>query len=163
MPLPSLGMAYLPKSLEVIMMNSGFSLAPLFRHSVGFDRFDDLINTTLRADQSSGYPPYDIIRDADGRYRVVMAVAGFREQELNITVQENSLRVSGQVEKKDDADEELTWLHRGIARRAFERTFRLADHVRVTGAALKDGLLTIVLEQVVPEEAKPRMVPIQSS
>lgn len=163
MLLPSLGMAYLPKSLEVIMMNSGFSLAPLFRHSVGFDRFDDLINTTLRADQSGGYPPYDIIRDADGRYRVVMAVAGFREQELNITVQENSLRVSGQVEKKDGADEQLTWLHRGIARRAFERTFRLADHVRVTAAALKDGLLTIVLEQVVPEEAKPRMVPIQSS
>jgi len=143
-------------------MNSGFSLAPLFRHSVGFDRFDDLINNALRADQSGGYPPYDIIRDADGRYRIVMAVAGFREPELNITVQENELRVSGRVEVAANDEEGRTWLHRGIARRAFERTFRLADHVRVTGAALKDGLLTVHLEQVVPEEAKPRMVPIQS-
>ena len=143
-------------------MNSGFSLAPLFRHSVGFDRFDDLINNALRADQSGGYPPYDIIRDADGHYRIVMAVAGFRESELSITVQENELRVSGRVEVAVNDEESRTWLHRGIARRAFERTFRLADHVRVTGAALKDGLLTVHLEQVVPEEAKPRMVPIQS-
>ncbi|MCC1497609.1 Hsp20 family protein [Alcanivorax sp. 1008] len=143
-------------------MNSGFSLAPLFRHSVGFDRFDDLINNALRADQSGGYPPYDIIRDADGQYRIVMAVAGFRESELNITVQENELRVSGRVEVPTDDEGDRTWLHRGIARRAFERTFRLADHVRVTGAGLKDGLLTVQLEQVVPEEAKPRMVPIQS-
>ncbi len=143
-------------------MNSGFSLAPLFRHSVGFDRFDDLINNALRADQSGGYPPYDIIRDADGRYRIVMAVAGFRESELNITVQENELRVSGRVEVAANDEEGRTWLHRGIARRAFERTFRLADHVRVTGAALKDGLLTVHLEQLVPEEAKPRMEPIQS-
>lgn len=143
-------------------MNSGFSLAPLFRHSVGFDRFDDLINNALRADQSGGYPPYDIIRDADGRYRIVMAVAGFRESELNITVQENELRVSGRVEVPTTDEDGRTWLHRGIARRAFERTFRLADHVRVTGAGLKDGLLTVQLEQVVPEEAKPRMVPIQS-
>lgn len=143
-------------------MNSGFSLAPLFRHSVGFDRFDDLISNALRADQSGGYPPYDIIRDADGRYNIVMAVAGFRESELNITVQENELRVSGRVEVAANDEEGRTWLHRGIGRRAFERTFRLADHVRVTGAALKDGLLTVHLEQVVPEEAKPRMVPIQS-
>ena len=143
-------------------MNSGFSLAPLFRHSVGFDRFDDLINNALRADQSGGYPPYDIMRDADGRYRIVMAVAGFREPALNITVQENELRVSGRVEVAANDEEGRTWLHRGIARRAFERTFRLADHVRVTGAALKDGLLTVHLEQLVPEEAKPQMVPIQS-
>jgi molecular chaperone IbpA len=143
-------------------MNSGFSLAPLFRHSVGFDRFDDLINNALRADQSAGYPPYDIIRDADGRYRIVMAVAGFREPELTITVQENELRIGARPDAEGRDDEGRTWLHRGIARRAFERTFRLADHVRVTGAALKDGLLTVHLEQVVPEEAKPRMVPIQS-
>ncbi|PKM21703.1 MAG: heat-shock protein [Gammaproteobacteria bacterium HGW-Gammaproteobacteria-14] len=147
-------------------MNSAFSLAPLFRHSVGFDRFDDLITNALRADQSSGYPPYDIIRDADGRYRIVMAVAGFREQDLTITVQENELRLTGRVSGREEGaveeEDGLTWLHRGIARRAFERTFRLADHVRVTGANLKEGLLTVSLEQVVPEEAKPRMVPIQS-
>lgn len=145
-------------------MNTTFSLAPLFRHSVGFDRFDDLINSALRADQSGGYPPYDIIRDADGKYRIVMAVAGFREPELNITVQENTLTVSGRVEVPvNDAQSDSTWLHRGIARRAFERTFRLADHVQVSNAALKDGLLTIYLEQVIPEEARPRLVPIQSS
>lgn len=142
-------------------MNSGYSLAPLLRHSVGFDRFDDLFNAALRSDQTAGYPPYDIIRDAEGRYRVVMAVAGFREQELNVTVQENALTMSGRVENPVD-DQSLTWLHRGIARRAFERTFRLADHVQVTAAALKDGLLTVQLEQIVPDEAKPRMVPIQS-
>lgn len=142
-------------------MNSSFSLAPLLRHSVGFDRFDDLFNGALRSDQSGGYPPYDIVRDDQGRYRVVMAVAGFREQELNVTVQENALTISGRVESPAD-DQALIWLHRGIARRAFERSFRLADHVQVTGATLKDGLLTVQLEQVIPEEARPRMVPINT-
>lgn len=143
-------------------MSTAFSLAPLFRHSVGFDRFDEIFNSAMRADQSGGYPPYDIIRDADGQYRIVMAVAGFREPELNITVQENALTVSGRVEVAVSEGDNSTWLHRGIARRAFERTFRLADHVQVNGASLKDGLLTIRLQQVVPEEARPRLVPIQS-
>ncbi|ARB46371.1 MULTISPECIES: Hsp20 family protein [Alcanivoracaceae] len=133
------------------------TLAPLFRHSVGFDRFDEWLDG-LRSDQSGGYPPYDIIRDADGRYQVVMAVAGFREAELTVTVQENVLRITG----KPGAEEQQgrTWLHRGIARRAFERTFRLADHVQVDSAALNDGLLVVHLKRVVPESEKARQVPI---
>lgn len=140
-------------------MNTGFSLAPLFRHTVGFDHFDDLLNTALRADQGNGYPPYDIVREGEDRYQVVMAVAGFAESDLNITVKENVLTVAGKADQRDEADR--TWLHRGIARRAFERTFRLADHVRVSDAELRDGLLTIALVRVIPEEAKPRMIPIQ--
>lgn len=139
-------------------MNTGFSLAPLFRHTVGFDHFDELLNSALRADQSGGYPPYDIVREGEDRYQIVMAVAGFRDEDLSITVQENELQISGRA--ASDAANEKTWLHRGIARRAFERTFRLADHVKVTGAGLRDGLLTVQLEREVPEEAKPRMVPI---
>ena len=141
-------------------MNTGISLAPLFRHTVGFDRFDELLNNALRADQSGGYPPYDIVRQGDDAYQVIMAVAGFAEQDLTITVKENELRISGRVNAADD-DDARTWLHRGIARRAFERTFRLADHVRVSGASLDDGLLTVSLERIIPEEARPRMIEIQ--
>jgi molecular chaperone IbpA len=127
---------------------------------VGFDRFDELFNSALRADQGSSYPPYDIVRDGDDRYQVIMAVAGFNEREITITVQENELRIAAKAEA-DQEQEGKTWLHRGIARRAFERVFRLADHVRVEGADLKDGLLYVALERVVPEEAKPRMVEIR--
>ncbi|MCG8394413.1 MAG: Hsp20 family protein [Pseudomonadales bacterium] len=139
-------------------MNTGFSLAPLFRHSVGFDRFDELLDAALRADQSNGYPPYDIIRESDGRYRIVMAVAGFGRKDLEITVQENELRIRGHLPAQSES--ERTWLHRGIARRAFERTFKLADHVEVDGAGLDDGLLTVTLTRVVPEEKKPRVIPV---
>ncbi len=139
-------------------MNTGFSLAPLFRHSVGFDRFDELLDAALRADQSSGYPPYDIIRESDGRYRIVMAVAGFKRNDIEITVQENELRIRGGLTEQND--QERTWLHRGIARRAFERTFKLADHVEVEAAGLDDGLLTVTLNRVVPEEKKPRVIPV---
>lgn len=140
-------------------MNTGFSLAPLFRHSVGFDRFDELLDAALRADQSSGYPPYDIIRESDGRYRIVMAVAGFRRSDIEITVQENELRIRGGLTPQDG--EERTWLHRGIARRAFERSFKLADHVEVDSAGMEDGLLTVTLNRVVPEEKKPRIIPVE--
>lgn len=134
------------------------TLAPLFRHTVGFDRFDELLDAALRSDQSNGFPPYDIIREGSGAYKVVMAVAGFARDELEIVVQENVLRITGKpVTKPDDS---RTWLHRGIARRAFDRTFRLADHVEVEDADLKDGLLVITLARVVPESKKPRQIPI---
>lgn len=142
-------------------MNTGFSLAPLFRHTVGFDHFDELLNNALRADQGSAWPPYDIVREGEDLYQIVMAVAGFREKDLNITVQENELRISAEA-GSDQGGEQRTFLHRGIARRAFQRTFRLADHVQVKGARLRDGLLTVELERVIPEEAKPRMVPIEA-
>ena len=134
------------------------TLAPLFRHSVGFDRFDELFDAALRSDQSNGFPPYDIIREGDGTYRVIMAVAGFSRDELDIVVQENVLRITGKPVSA--RDESRTWLHRGIARRAFDRTFRLADHVEVEAAELQDGLLVVVLNRVVPESKKPRQVPI---
>lgn len=142
-------------------MNTGFSLAPLFRHSVGFDRFDELLDAALRADQSNGYPPYDIIRESDGRYRIVMAMSGFARSDLDITVQENELRIRGNLKAEDGS--ERTWLHRGIARRAFERTFKLADHVEVAAAGLEDGLLTVTLTRVVPEEKKPRVIPVDGT
>lgn len=142
-------------------MSTAFSLAPLFRHSIGFDHFDELINSALRADQGSSWPPYDIVREGEDHYQIVMAVAGFRDRDLNVTVQENELRIAGEMQAEED-DSGRTWLHRGIARRAFQRTFRLADHVKVKGARLRDGLLTVELEREIPEEARPRMVPIES-
>lgn len=141
-------------------MNNTFSLAPLFRHTVGFDRFDELLNSALRADQGGGYPPYDIVREGEDQYQVIMAVAGFEERDLNVTIKENELRISGKVESTEQGDER-TWLHRGIARRAFERSFRIADHVRVEGARLRDGLLYVDLKRVIPEQARARMVEIQ--
>ncbi|ERP92861.1 MAG: heat-shock protein [Alcanivoracaceae bacterium] len=142
-------------------MNTGFSLAPLFRHSVGFDRFDELLDAALRADQSNGFPPYDIIRESDGRYRIVMAVAGFARSDIEITVKENELKIRGNLASQDDS--ERTWLHRGIARRAFERTFKLADHVEVDGAGLEDGLLTVTLNRIIPEEKKPRVIQVDGA
>ena len=141
-------------------MNTGLSLAPLFRHTVGFDRFDELFNNALRADQNSTYPPYDIVREGDDRYRIVMAVAGFSDAELTVTTHENELRISARPASAGDDD--VTWLHRGIARRAFDRTFRLADHVRVDSARLGDGLLTVSLVREVPEAARPRTIAIES-
>ena len=126
--------------------------------STGWHRFDDWLETALRSDQSNGYPPYDIIRESDGTYRVVMAVAGFSRADLDITVQENLLRISGKPAEEDS--EQRTWLHRGIARRGFERSFRLADHVQVEGATMEDGLLIVHLSRVVPEAHKPRQIPI---
>lgn len=134
------------------------TLAPLFRHTVGFDRFDELLDAALRSDQSNGFPPYDIIREGDGTYKVVMAVAGFRRDELDVVVQENVLRITGKP--AGEREGERTWLHRGIARRAFDRTFRLADHVEVEDADLKDGLLVVTLNRVIPESKKARQIPI---
>jgi molecular chaperone IbpA len=141
-------------------MNTGLSLAPLFRHTVGFDRFDELFNNAMRADQNSSYPPYDIIREGDDNYQIVMAVAGFSEQELTVTSHENELRISARP--ADSEKDDRTWLHRGIARRAFDRTFRLADHVRVSDACLRDGLLTVSLVREVPETARPRTIAINA-
>lgn len=139
-------------------MNTEFSLAPLFRHTVGFDRFNELLDSALRADQSSTFPPYDIIREGEDRYRIVMAVAGYRREDLEIVTRENQLTVRAQQVKDDESD--VTWLHRGIARRNFERNFRLADHVFVEGADLRDGLLEIRLKREIPEARRARVIPI---
>ena len=135
-----------------------FDLAPLYRATVGFDQIADLMDRVLTNDVSqSSYPPYNIEKTADDAYRISIAVAGFSDAELNVEVREQSLIVSG---KKAAEEGERTFLHRGIATRAFERKFQLADHVHVTGAAHEDGMLHIDLKREVPEALKPRRIEI---
>lgn len=137
-----------------------YDLSPLFRSTVGFDRISQLLDAANKADdRSGGYPPYNIIRHNDDEYQIVMAVAGFSMDDLEIMVQENSLSVSGSI-KQDDNHEDITYLHKGIATRNFERKFSLADHVKVMDATLDNGLLTLNLKREIPEESKPRMIAI---
>jgi molecular chaperone IbpA len=132
--------------------------APLYRSTVGFDRLFDLLDAVPGFDAgATAYPPYNIERLSENEYRVTMAVAGFGEDEINVDVKEQTLTVRG--EKKAE-DKERQFLHRGIAARAFERRFQLADHVEVKGADLKDGLLHVDLVRNVPERLKPRSIAI---
>jgi molecular chaperone IbpA len=137
-----------------------FDFAPLYRSTVGFDRLVSLLDGVSGVDnESTTYPPYNIERLGDNQYRITMAVAGFGESEINIEVKEQSLSVKGE---KKAAEKEPQYLHRGIATRTFERRFQIADHVEVTGADLKDGLLHIDLVRNVPEKLKPRQIPVGS-
>ena len=132
-----------------------FDTTPLFRSSVGFDRMMDMFESVNRLDQSAPtYPPYNIEKTGDSEYRISLAVAGFAEADLEIEAREDTLTVTGRQGKEDE--KERKFLHRGIAGRAFERTFRLADHVQVTGAKLENGLLHVELVRNVPEAMKPR-------
>ena len=132
--------------------------APLYRSTVGFDRLFDLLGSGSGFDvEANAYPPYNIERLGENEYRITMAVAGFAEDELKIDVKEQTLNVKG--EKKAE-DKERSFLHRGIATRAFDRRFQLADHVEVKGAELKDGLLHLDLVRNVPERLKPRTIAI---
>ena len=135
-----------------------FDLAPLYRATVGFDQIADLMDRALASAQSpTNYPPYDIERRADGSWRISIAVAGFSSGELSAEVRENALIVTA---RKADEKAERVFLHRGIATRAFERRFHLADHVQVTAAAHGDGMLHIDLVRDVPEALRPRRVEI---
>lgn len=136
-----------------------FDLSPLFRYSVGFDRLDDLFETAFRNTQEASYPPYNIVRTGQDQYRITLAVAGFGENDLEVMVKENVLTVRGKVNDAEK-DKEVTYLHRGIAGRAFEHRFQLADHVRVSGAHLANGLLDIELVREVPEAMKPQKIAI---
>ncbi|TXS92073.1 Hsp20 family protein [Parahaliea maris] len=130
---------------------------PLYRNSVGFDRMANLLDAAFRSDAAgSGYPPYNIESLDDARYAITLAVAGFSEGDLDIHVEGGVLTVSGR--KQDEG--ERRYLHRGIANRAFERKFNLAEHVEVTGAKLENGLLTIALVKEIPEAMKPRKISI---
>ncbi|GAB4365656.1 MAG: Hsp20 family protein [Kiloniellaceae bacterium] len=141
-------------------MRSAFDFSPLFRSTIGFDRLPGLLETVAQFDEASlGYPPYNIEKLDEDSYRIVMAVAGFTEDDLNIEVREHSLIVSGRQAPEDG---EKTYLHRGIAGRAFQRSFQIAEHVKVTGAQLKDGLLHIDLVRELPEEMKPRQIRIET-
>lgn len=138
-----------------------FDFSPLYRNSVGFDRFASLLNAASRQEQGTSYPPYNIRTLGEDHYQITMAVAGFSEKDLDITTEHNRLLVTG--EHKDAEDEQGEFLHRGIATRAFERQFNLADHVKVVAANLANGLLHIDLEREVPEEMKPRTIEIGKS
>jgi molecular chaperone IbpA len=135
-----------------------FDFSPLYRATVGFDRVADLMDRVLAADVSQPtYPPYNIEKTADDTYRITVAVAGFAVDELTVEVKDGALLVSA---RKATDDTPRTYLHRGIATRAFERRFALADHVRVTGAAQADGMLHIDLKREMPEALKPRRIDI---
>jgi molecular chaperone IbpA len=134
-----------------------FDLTPLFRTAIGFDRLARNLESAYRTD-AGGYPPYNIEVCGEDSYRITMAVAGFGEGDLEIEVKENVLRVAG---AKQDDGKERQFLHRGIATRTFERSYQLADYVRVEGAELKDGLLHIDLVREIPEAMKPRRIEIR--
>ncbi len=134
--------------------------APLNRSSIGFDRLFDLMENATRLEQADSYPPYNIEKTGEDSYRITLAVAGFDQEELAITSQPNQLIVAGRKAQQDSAGE---YLYQGIAASAFERRFSLADHVRVTGASLHNGLLAIELAREVPEAAKPRRIEIANS
>ena len=136
-----------------------FDLSPLFRYSVGFDRLDDLFETAFRNTQEASYPPYNIVKTGQDNYKITLAVAGFGEDDLEVVVKENVLTVRGKVNDAEK-DKDVTYLHRGIAGRAFEHRFQLADHVRVSGAHLGNGLLDIELVRELPEAMKPQRIEI---
>ena len=137
-----------------------FDMTPLYRATVGFDQLADLMDRVLSTDASAqSNPPYNIEKTSDDAYRISIAVAGFSDADLNVEVRENALIVSA---RKSDEDQERTYLHRGIATRAFERKFQLADHVHVTGATHEDGMLHIDLKREVPEALKPRRIEISN-
>ena len=140
-------------------MSNAFSMAPLFRNSVGFDRFSDLFETALRNDSSGGYPPYNVEKRGEDSYRIVVAAAGFQQDDLDLQVEKGVLSVSGS-KRESTSEEGVTFLHQGIAQRAFKLSFRLDDHIEIKGANLSNGLLSIDLQRVVPEEAKAKRIPI---
>jgi molecular chaperone IbpA len=138
-------------------MRTNFDFTPYRRSTVGFDRLFDLLEAGMRGDGSDGYPPFDIARDGDDSYRITLAVAGFRPDEIEIVAQQNQLTVTG---RRADDENQATYLYRGIAARPFERRFQLADFVEVRSADFENGLLSIALQRVVPEAMKPRKIAI---
>lgn len=138
---------------------TSIDFTPLYRNSVGFDRIASLLDSALRSESvSGGYPPYNIEVLSENSYSITLAVAGFDREELDITVDKGVLSVKGKKEKSEGR----TYLHQGIANRAFERKFNLADHVEVTGADLKNGILAISLVKVIPEAMKPKNIQINA-
>jgi len=140
-----------------MMANLDFS--PLLRSTVGFDHVGDLLQSAARVQHIGNWPPYDIEKTGEDRYRITMAVAGFTADQLDMTKQANMLVVSGH---RAGTEQGKQVLHRGIATRSFQRRFQLADYVEVAGATLADGLLTIDLVREVPESLKPKRIPVQT-
>jgi len=136
-----------------------FDLTPLFRSTVGFDRFADMLDSLAQVDNGVTYPPYNIERTSENNYRITLAVAGFAEKDLAVEVKEGVLSVQGKRDGETNGAQSR-YLHQGIAGRAFERRFQLAENVEVKGAQLENGLLHVDLERIVPEEKKPRRITI---
>jgi molecular chaperone IbpA len=134
-----------------------FDFSPLFRSTVGFDRLATLLDSDGRLDEAVGYPPYNIEKTGPDAYRVTMAVAGFTPEELSVVAEANSLTIKGKSQRDES---QAAYLHRGIAARAFERKFDLADHIKVAAAGLNNGLLSVELVREVPEALKPRTIRI---
>jgi len=138
-----------------------YDFSPLFRSVVGFDRMNRMLETAMQGEEAPSYPPYNIEKLDENSYLITMAVAGFHPEELDVTVKESTLFISGKA-VPEEGDKARTFLHRGIARRAFERQFQLAEHIRVGEADLSNGLLSISLVREVPESAKPRTIAIKA-
>lgn len=139
----------------------GFDLSPLFRSSVGFDHLARILDAAQRTEeQAVSYPPYNIEKVGEDNYRITMAVAGFKENEINVTSENRTLVVAGKS-VKEESESGAQYLHRGIASRSFERRFDLADHISVTGASLDNGLLHIDLVREIPEALKPRRIAVE--
>ena len=138
---------------------NAIDFSPLFRTAIGFDRLARLMDSARSAPDGNGYPPYNIEKTGDDSYVLTMAVAGFAESDIEITAQENTLTIAGRPQPQPE--DGRRFLHRGIAGRAFERRFVLADHIVVEGADLANGLLHVQLKHVVPEALKPRRIPVQ--
>jgi molecular chaperone IbpA len=141
--------------MEDVAMN--LNLDPFWRSSVGFDRILDLMDESLRFQPENSYPPYNILRTGENSYRVSLAVAGFKPDQISVTVQQNTLVITGRENQKTEHD----YMHRGIAARDFERRFSLADFVEVKEATFEDGLLQIDLVREVPEAMKPKRIEIR--
>ena len=139
-------------------MATALSLSPLFRQTVGFDRFNDLFDTLAEQEPRNSFPPYDIIKTDEHSYQIIMAIAGYAEQDLDISLEKDTLKIS--TVQGTSEQNNVEYIHRGIAKRNFERIFRLADHMKVEKAKLENGLLTIALYREVPEEQKLRKIEI---
>lgn len=142
-------------------MRTGFDFSPYRRSTVGFDRLFDFLESAARTEVGDNYPPFDIEKVSDDSYRITLAVAGFKASDLDITARQNLLVITGR--KAENRNKDGNFLHMGIATRAFERRFELADFVRVEHADLRDGLLTIELVREIPEAMKPRKIEIGGS
>jgi molecular chaperone IbpA len=140
-------------------MRTNFDLSPFRRATVGFDRLFDMLEDGITSQSADNYPPFDLEQQGNDRYRITLAVAGFRPDEIDVTAQQNLLIVCGKKSEQNDR----SYVHRGIAARSFERRFVLGDYVQVRGADLRDGLLSIELAREIPEEMKPRRIEIRGS
>ena len=142
-------------------MRSAFDFAPYRRSTVGFDRLFDMLENSSLGQSQENYPPFDLIKTGENQYRIELAVAGFKPNELDITAQQNVLVVSGRKSEESEQKGD-DYIYRGIANRSFERRFALADHIQVTGADMRDGLLVVDLVREIPEAMKPKKIDIGS-